>query len=98
MKKIVTLLLALAAVFSAPPAFADHDYRNGIARYQKRDFRGATASLQAYIGRTPDPRAYYLIGYAQYKLKNFPEARKYFSEAYLLDPKFDPSSILRQGK
>jgi tetratricopeptide (TPR) repeat protein len=58
--------------------------------YHKKDFKKAILYLQEYVGQKPDPYAYYLLGYANYKLKNHAESAKYFREAYVLDPNISP--------
>jgi len=49
--------------------------------------------LQAYTDKTPDPRAFYLMGYASYKLRNYSKAKEYFNKAYLLDQNFRPALL-----
>jgi TolA-binding protein len=41
----------------------------------------------------PDPYAYYLMGYALYKMKRHSESAKYFQEAYTIDPTISPKSV-----
>ncbi len=90
---IIILLLAVLIPFTVSKATADNDYTAGLSFYIKGDFRSSIEHLKAYIEKNPDPRAYYLIGYASYKLEDYSTAIKYFNEAYSIDPDFDPSTI-----
>ncbi len=78
------LLTALAV---CSQTYADSkDLQQGLRYYGKKDYRSAEKYLKNYTSVTPDPAAYYLLGYAEYKLKKFDEANRYFKEAYLIDP------------
>ncbi|MBI5633413.1 MAG: tetratricopeptide repeat protein [Nitrospirae bacterium] len=72
---------------------ASADYAAGVTAYKKHQYAECINQLKVYTDRTPDTRAYYLMGYASYKLKNYEEAREYFRKAYLLDPNFRPASL-----
>ena len=65
-----------------------HD--KGIRAYTKRDYKTAVKYFKEYIKEKPDARTYYLLGYALYKMKKYPESFKYFKEAYILDPNISP--------
>ena len=80
------VLVFLAGFVSAE----ENPYDQAVKAYNKKDFKKAVQYLQEYIGQKPDPHAYYLLGYANYKLKNHAEAAKYFREAYILDPNISP--------
>jgi TolA-binding protein len=82
---LVLVLLASSVSFAG-----NENFEKGIKYYRTRDFRHAEKSLEKYVSEVPDPVAYYLLGYAEYKLKKFGEARKHFSEAYLIDPDVSP--------
>ena len=66
-------------------------YDKGVKAYAKKDYKTAVKYFQEYIKEKPDPRTYYLLGYALYKMKKYPESVKYFKEAYILDPTTSPS-------
>lgn len=68
-------------------------YDKAIEAYAKKDFKNAIRYLKGYVSERPDATAYYLLGYASYKIKNLEESAKYFTEAYLIDPAFDPKTI-----
>jgi len=87
------VLIASALLITIPASVVSADYVAGVSSYKKRHYRECIRLLQAYTAKTPDPRAYYLMGYASYKLKNFSEARDYFEKAYLVDPDFTPASL-----
>ena len=64
--------------------------RKGANAYAKKDYRTAVKYLREYVEKKPDAHAYYLLGYAYYKLKNHPESMRAFKEAYTLDPAVSP--------
>ena len=89
--------VALAGVLlalSAPSAYAQEElYQKGVQAYLKKDYKSAAKYLREFTDRKPDAAAYYLLGYANYKLKKDKEAEENFREAYLIDPGFTPKSI-----
>lgn len=95
MKKSFMLVVLLLFLFSAitPVSAEQDDYQKGLAYYQKHNYKASISHLKAYAHTTPDPRAFYLLGYASYKLKDYAAAKKYFSDAYLIDPTFKTSMI-----
>lgn len=68
-------------------------YQKGVHAYLKKNYRDAAKYLREYTDRTPDAAAYYLLGYANYKLKNGKESEENFRQAYLIDPGFTPKSL-----
>lgn len=84
----VTLLFFVSSGFAQQSA-----YDKALDAYSKKEFKAAIEYLKEATAEKPDAQAYYLLGYANYKLKNFKESADYFSEAYLLDPEFDPTAI-----
>jgi len=88
------MVLSLFLLSAASVLYAEQDdYQKGLRYYQKHKYKAAIKHLKAYIESTPDPRAYYLIGYASYRIKDYATAKKYFSDVYLIDPEFKVSSI-----
>jgi TolA-binding protein len=69
----------------------DNSYDKAVNAYMKKDFKTAGKILREYVRKNPDPRAYYLLGYALYKQKSHAESAKYFQEAYVLDPNISPA-------
>jgi len=95
MKKVFMLsVLSLFLLSAASAIHAEEDaYQTGIMYYKKHNYKAAIKHLMSYAENTPDPRVYYLIGYASYKIKDYATAKKYFSDVYLIDPDFKVSSI-----
>ena len=91
MKTRLTFLAVAALCMSASVAAAD--YAAGVSLYAKQQYAECIRELRAHTEKTPDPRAYYLMGYASYKLRDFSAAREYFNKTYLLDPNFGPSLL-----
>lgn len=91
MKKLalIVLLFGLFAVSAEAGGLKDDkEFKAGLKYYNSRNFKAAVKQFREYVNTRPDPTAYYLIGYALYKLGNFSEADEYFREAYLIDPEF----------
>ena len=91
MKTWLTFLIVASLCIAASVASAD--YAAGVSLYRKQHYAECIRQLQRYTEKTPDPRAYYLMGYASYKRRDFSGAREYFNKAYLIDPNFRPSSL-----
>ncbi|RMG70248.1 MAG: tetratricopeptide repeat protein [Nitrospirae bacterium] len=89
---ILALLLTLVFVASV---FAQTGelYERALKYYATGKYSQAAETLKEYINERPDPGAYYLLGYSLYKLGRHDEARRYFKQVYLIDPRFDPSKI-----
>lgn len=93
MKKVFAVLWAIFILFSFASAFAQTAFDDALANYQKGKFKKAVALLETYVAEIPSSDAYYLLGYANYKLGNIKKSARYFGEAYLIDPGFDPERI-----
>ncbi|MCG2722090.1 MAG: tetratricopeptide repeat protein [Thermodesulfovibrionales bacterium] len=85
----VVSILVLFSLAGIAPA-EENPYDQAMKAYKKKDFKNAAIYLQEYVEQKPDPYAYYLLGYANYKLKNHAESARYFREAYVLDPNISP--------
>ncbi|MBI4691468.1 MAG: tetratricopeptide repeat protein [Nitrospirae bacterium] len=85
---VVIVLLGLFAVSNIVLAEMDTEYAKALKYYNSKKYKEAIVLLDGYIKKNPNPAAYYLMGYALYKLKRFDEATQYFNEAYLIDPEF----------
>ncbi|NOY63828.1 MAG: tetratricopeptide repeat protein [Nitrospirae bacterium] len=90
---LLTLLLFSSITIVDLHAQTSGDYERALKLYKDKRFSDAAEILQRYIQEKPTPSAYYLLGYALYKMGKHSEAMKYFKEAYLLDPDFKPESI-----
>ncbi len=95
MKKSLIFIVLSAFLFSTAALISaqEEDYQKGLTYYLKHNYKASIKHLKVHVEKTPDPRAYYLLGYGSYKLKDYAAAQKYFSEAYLIDPEFKTSSI-----
>lgn len=91
MKK-VTLIVALFVLFavaaSAATPNSDKDFRTGLKAYNSKNYKAAVKYFKEYINRKPDPTAYYLTGYALYKLGKFRESEENFRDAFFIDPEY----------
>lgn len=85
-------------VFLASPVLAQINYDKALEAYAKKDYKTAVKYLKELVDEEPSAEAYYLLGYAAYKLKNMAESAEYFKEAYLLDPSFEPKKIKFDAK
>ena len=91
--KIFLSVLTVFFLLSSPALANTVSYEGAFALYQKGDYRKAIKYLKEYVEKKPDPRAYYLLGYACYKIKQNTESVRYFKEAYVLDPNASPAML-----
>lgn len=68
-------------------------YKKALRYYIKGNYSKAAEVFKEYVSQKPDAAAYYMLGYSLYKIGRHEEARRYFKQAYLIDPKFSPSKI-----
>lgn len=108
MPKIGKVLFAILStvILFVSVSYAQNDlYEKGRRAYQKRDYKTAVRYLSEYVVSNPDPRAYYLLGYARYEMlrkTGSPKGRKdfwgdtqtaaFFREAYLIEPNISARS------
>jgi len=87
-----TFMLASLMILAMNTAvFAETDlYTNAVSAYHQGNFVRAIQLLEKYVQQKPNANAYYFLGYAHYKTKNYLESVKYFREAYMIDPKVSP--------
>jgi tetratricopeptide (TPR) repeat protein len=94
MKKCFFVIITVFSfLVVAAAAFADSEYDAALKDYAGRNYQEAVIRFKAYVGKRPDPAAYYLLGYSLYKLGRFNEATEYFKQAYLIDPTFSPEKL-----
>ncbi len=93
----VLAIIVLISTFALANA-NETSYEKAFSFYKKGDYKTAISLLKEYVEKKPDPYAYYLLGYASYKLKKHQESVKYFKEAYVIDPNFSPQDIFAKGK
>ena len=94
-KRLFVLLLLL--LVSAEAGAADESYQKALRLFSSRDYKNAIVYLEKYVAQRPDPAAYYMLGYANYELRHFREAREYFDAAYLIDPDFTYEKIFESS-
>ncbi len=90
---VMIISLSLMMVPSVLNAQPNGTYDHALSQYKAGNFKEAVNELRDYLQKRPEPSAYYLMGYALYELGRYEEARKYFDEAYLVDPEFKPEKI-----
>lgn len=97
MWQAVFVLMILGSFLSAAFAAAEENpYNRAVEAYLQKDYKTAVTYLREYVEKKPDPYAYYLLGYALYKMKKHAESAKYFDEAYVLDPNISPLSVKKK--
>ena len=92
MKKVVFIITVFLVLVITDILLAEtnKEYDTAVQFYNTGKYKEAINLLKIYIAKRPEPSAYYRIGYALYKLKQFNEANKYFEMTYLIDPTFSP--------
>ena len=93
--KFFVLLLLLSV--SAEAWAADDSYEEALRLFKGRDYNNVVVYLEQYVAQRPDPAAYYMLGYACYKLREFQKSREYFNEAFLIDPDFTYHKIFEHS-
>ena len=91
MKKVVfaaIVFLVMVTVSGAVSQTDDAEFKAGLKYYNTRNYKAAVKQFKEYLAKKPDPKGYYLAGYALYKLGRFNESEEYFREAFLIDPEF----------
>lgn len=90
---ILALLMLLIAAAGVAVAGNDSDFMAGLKAYNTKNYSVAIKHFGEYIKRKPDPKAYYLLGYAFYMQGKFTEADEYFHQAFLIDPDFSLGKV-----
>ena len=99
MKLVPAISLALIAVLLACPfAFAQEGVEAAMdaakTQYRNGNYEAAITELTTVTEEAPDRAdAFYLIGYAHFMLRQYPESVEAFARAFELDPTLDPRSI-----
>jgi len=96
MKTLSRFLLAILVIFGISAgalAAGDGLFDQAVEAYQKGRYEEVVRLLDAYTAETPDPAAYYVMGYALYALGRHDEATRSFQDAFLVDPEFEPQSV-----
>lgn len=72
---------------------ANDHFNRGLTFYFQKNYSEAIAEFETSIQIDPDnPKAYYFIGYAYYKDRDFSKASDAFRTAYELDSTYAPIS------
>src|SRR4030065_2113538 len=90
MKTLGLAILVLALVFTLSSVCPAQDLSKAYSLYYQGKMKESIKIMEDYVAEHPDARVLYFIGYSYYELKNMKMARKYFEEAYLIDPNFTP--------
>jgi len=95
MKKVVFIITVFLVLGLTDILFAETntEYDSAVQFYNAGKYKEAINLLKIYVAKRPEPSAYYRIGYALYKLKQFNEANKYFEMTYLIAPTFSPQLV-----
>jgi hypothetical protein len=64
------------------------DFKKGMKYYHQKNYAKAVKHLDAYLENNPDPYAYYVKGYALYKMRRYREAVADFKDTYMVGPAF----------
>lgn len=89
-------LAAVLALFLVLPSLAQTGYEPAIAQYVRGNYSAAVDILKEYVENTPEPDAYYLLGYALYNLGKHEEANEYFKATFLIEPEFSPQPLIKR--
>jgi hypothetical protein len=93
MKKVFFIIITVFLVLGLTDILfseTNTEYDSAVQFYNAGKYKEAVNLLKIYIAKRPEPSAYYRIGYALYKLRQFDEANKYFEMTYLIEPTFSP--------
>ncbi len=89
------LFLATAAMAAGPPSTPlalTPEYKAGVAAIDAKEFEKA---ITIFAKMQPDnaaaPEIANWLGYANRKLKRYPESKKWYDQALLLDPNYLPA-------
>ncbi|MBI4849035.1 MAG: tetratricopeptide repeat protein [Nitrospirae bacterium] len=91
MKKIVVTFLIIVFTLSLSLAWAQKTpIEQAYSLYFQGKMDEAISIMKDEAGKKPDPKTYYFIGYAYYKMKKMDEAKEYFDKAYQLESFYAP--------
>ena len=90
MRKIILLVIILVFISFSPCLANDVSLDKAYTYYFQGNMPEAIKIMKKYVKEKPYARILYFIGYAYYEMKDMESARRYFEEAYLIDPDFTP--------
>ncbi len=97
MRNIILLVLVIVFISFSPCMANDVPLQKAYSYYFHGDMENAIKIMKEYVKEHPDARILYFIGYAYYEMKDMKMARRYFEEAYLMDPDFTPIPPRKDG-
>ncbi len=90
--RIITVITSLLLLVSVSVCTAnDSSVKKAYSLYYQGKKEAAIELMKDYVGRYPDPKALYFLGYAFYEQKDMKTAFKYFQDAYLINPDVSPT-------
>ena len=95
MRKIILLVIFMVLISFSLCMANEGSLQQAYSYYFQGKMEKAIEIMEEYVKENPDPRVLYFIGYAYYEMKDMKTARRYFDEAYLIDPEFTPIPIKR---
>ena len=90
MRKIILLVIIMVVISFSPCLANNVSLDKAYSYYFQGKMPEAINIMKEYVKEKPDARILYFIGYAYYEMKDMESARRYFEEAYLIDPDFTP--------
>jgi tetratricopeptide (TPR) repeat protein len=96
--RVFTLAVMVFVLLSFSFCWADEvSLNDAYSLYFQGNMKEAISIMEDYVEEHPDARILYFIGYAYYEMKDFDNARRYFEEAYLIDPDFTPIPLMQNN-
>ena len=90
MRNIILLVIIMVLISFSPCMANDVPLDKAYSYYFQGKMPEAIKIMKEYVKDHPDARILYFIGYAYYEMKDMESARRYFEEAYLIEPDFTP--------
>jgi len=88
--KTIALTTLLFLLISFSLCHANSTVEKAYSLYREGKTQEAIRMLEEYVRDNPDPGALYLLGYVYYEKGEMKKAKRYFEDAYLIDPDFSP--------
>lgn len=90
MKRVIISVIILFIISAFSISYAEDSLQKAYSLYYKGRMQDAIRIMKDYVDKDPDPKVMYFIGYAYYRIGDIENARRYFKDAYLIDPLFSP--------
>lgn len=88
--KAITSVIILFTLITFSTSYANDSLKKAYSLYYKGKMKDAIKIMDEYVAKNPDPKAMYFIGYAYYRIGDIENARRYFKDAYLIEPRLSP--------